>query len=69
MGWVVYATPRPEFSPDYRKCLCQMFVTRYGTFCFTARKLSYQKRKKYLAEANGLAEHLFHGNNMEVMMV
>jgi len=46
-----------------------MFVTRYGTFCFTARKLSYQKRKKYLAEANGLAEHLFHGNNMEVMMV
>jgi hypothetical protein len=44
-----------------------MFVTFYGPLCFTAPKLSYQKIN-CLAQPNGFAKHLFHGNNMEAMM-
>ena len=37
-------------------------------FLFYCTKVILPK-KSCLAEANGLTEHLFHGNNVEVMMV
>jgi hypothetical protein len=38
-------------------------------FLVYCTKVILKKKKSSLAEANGLAGHLFHGNNMEVMMV